>query len=56
MRILRALEVKGKRCFQSRHMLGVDTITRCESNIINVEVRRLRPDVNWREGSEEEDK
>ena len=56
MRTLGALEVQGKQCFQSRLMMGVDIITRCKSNMISVELRRRRLDVNWREGIEEEDK
>ena len=53
MRILGALEVK-KWCFQARHVADVgnslaDLITCCEPSRINAELKRLRPDVNWRE-------
>ena len=62
MRSLGALEVKGKCCFQAKHVAGVDIsladlITRCEPSRINAELKRQRPDGNWREqvmGREEE--
>ena len=61
MRILGALEVK-KWCFQARHVADVgnslaDLITCCEPSRINAELKRQRPNVNWREqviGGEEE--
>lgn len=54
MRVLGALEIKGRWCSQVKHMAGVDNsfpglIIRCERNGINVELTRQRPNVNWRE-------
>ena len=54
MRILGALEVKGKWCFQIKYVAGkdnslADLITRCEPSRFNAELKRQRPDVNWRE-------
>lgn len=54
MTILGGLEVKRKWCFQARHVVGMDNsladlITRCKRNTINAELKRRRPDVNWRE-------
>ena len=54
MRTLGALEVKGKWCFQAKHVVGVDNyladlITRCEHSKINAELNRRRPDGNWHE-------
>ena len=51
--ILGALGVKGKWCFQAKHVAGVDNslaglITRCEPSKINAELKRQRPDVIWR--------
>ena len=50
--------------FQANHVAGVDNsradlVTRCEPSRINAELKRRRPDVNWREqviGREEEEK
>ena len=64
MRILGALEVRGGWCFQAKHVAGAenvlaDLITRCEPDKINAELKRLRPDVDWREqvmGAEEKEK
>ena len=51
MRILGALEVRGKWCFQAKHVAGVDNslaelITRCEHSRVNEELKRRRPDVD----------
>ena len=64
MKILGALEVKRKWCFQAKHVAGMynslaDLITRCEPSRINAELKCQRPDVNWCEqvmGGEEEEK
>ena len=45
MRILGALEVRGKWCFQAKHVVGVDNslahlITRCEHSRVNAELKR----------------
>ena len=50
MRILGALEVRGKRCFQAKYVAGVDNyladmITRCEHGRVN-ELKRRRSDVD----------
>ena len=52
MRVLGALEVKGKWCFQAKHVAGVHNslanfLNRCEHSKINAEIWRQRPDVNW---------
>ena len=54
IRILGALEVRGKWCFQAKHVAGVDNyladfITRCLHIRVNAELKRQRPDVDWRE-------
>ena len=62
MRIFGALQVKRKWCFQEKHVVGednslADLIIFCEHGNINAELKRRRPDVNWREkvmGGEEE--
>ena len=54
--------MKRKLGFQAKHVSGVDRsladlITRCEPSKINAELKRRRPDVNWRKqvvGGEEE--
>ena len=64
MRILGALEVRGKWCFQAKHVAGVDNsladlTTRCEHSRVNEELKHRRPDVDWHEqvmGEEEEQK
>ena len=53
MKILRALEVKGKLCFHARHVASVNNsltnlITLCEPSVINAELKRRRLNVNWR--------
>lgn len=52
MRITGLLELKGTRCFQAKHVVGVDKsladlITRCEPSKINAELNRRRSDVPW---------
>ena len=54
MRILGALEIRGKWCFQAKHVAGVDNsladlITLCEHSRVNAELKRRRPDVDWHE-------
>ena len=54
MRILDALELEGRWRSQAKYVAGVDNsladlITRCEPSRINAELKRQRPDVNWRE-------
>jgi len=61
MRILGALEVKERWCFQAKHVAGADNslaeFTHCEPSKINVELKPQRPGFKWREqvmGGEEE--
>lgn len=54
MRILRALEIRGKWHFKLKHVAGkenvlADLIARCEPNKIDAELKHRRPDFNWRE-------
>ena len=54
LKILRALEGKGKWYFYARHVAGVgnilaDLITRYKSIAINTDLKRRSRDVHWRE-------
>lgn len=54
MKIFGSLKVKGKLCFQTKHVSDVDNsldnrITRCEPSCINAELKYQRLGVNWRE-------
>ena len=54
MRIVGALEVKGKLSFHSKHVTGMDNslahlITRCKPSNNNAELKRQRSNVNWHE-------